>query len=144
MNKQEFLEVVKNYTFTYVTEQDLYVNDFDLNITLKLVEGDKCDEIYDFFDKKRKHKFCELKYYYNGILIKTNICLFGYLEYKPIYLPIPEWLNENGEIPKDHNEKIIFHFNEDKIKKLNNLIGMTIHEVFGINYLKNIDNIKIN
>lgn len=143
MNIKEFLGIIENYEFSYVNEQDLYFNNFDLNITLKLVEKDKMHDIYYFFDVKKDSNISELKYYYNGVLITTRPCLFGYIMNKPIYLPIPEWVNENGEMIKDYQEKPIFQFSEDEIMKLNMLIGLGVDEAFGVNYLKTIENVSI-
>jgi hypothetical protein len=125
MKKEEFKKIISEADFEstnrYICESVYeYRCVDDINITLELHEEIK-DSLYDdpFFKEFEKLKHCTLKFLYNNNIILEKYCvLFEYL--KPMFLPYPDFTDENGEF--EIGGKECFMFNEEEILRLNYLL----------------------
>lgn len=124
MTREKFEEIINlNHNFSYIEDQDLYLCNNEINITLKIFDNDEWDyNKHNYWDDPAKSKFCTLKYYYNTTLISEKYCISGRIFNKFLYLPVSHYYDVNGKLSDSLNNDIYFHFYESEILFLNKLL----------------------
>lgn len=145
MTREEFIKIINRDNFSYHQEDDIFVCDDDINISMKLIhEHNKTFDLHTYLDDTKEVDLCHLVYYYNQTRIYTTICIYSrkFFGYKALYLPISNYYDKNGNIAKVLESELYFKFNKKKIESLNQLLGIPKKDVeFIIEHLESKTNV---